>query len=130
MFIPDFMSFDAIIQPGAGFTVTRDLQPVTSGFAVAIRPECERIIPLSNLTPEIWEANVISYLHQWQDTFRNPLYNFGAWNNEGHIFLDAPCVETHEQHAVNLGVEFGQLAIYDLSTGTEISLWLKTRNNR
>ena len=96
----------------AGFTINEEtLQPVTSGYAVAIR----------DTQNSFGESGIATVLKAVSDGKANAI---GGWYDEqsGLYYYDAILVVSDLEQAIRLGVENGQLAIFDLNTMKEIRL--------
>lgn len=96
----------------AGFTINAEtLQPVTSGYAVAIR----------ETQNSFGNAGIASVLDVVKAGKANAI---GGWYDEqsGLYYYDATLVVNNLEQAIRLGIENDQLAIFDLNTMTEIRL--------
>lgn len=96
-----------------GFTVdAANLQPVTSGFAVAVA-DTQDSFGLEGL------ANVVKYVHE------HPAINaYGGWYNTDNnkYYFDATIIVEDLDTAIELGRMHKQIAIYDLTNGLPIEL--------
>lgn len=96
-----------------GFTVdAANLQPVTSGYAVAVA-DTQNSFGLDGL------ANVVKYVSE------HPEINaFGGWYNEDNnqFYFDATVIVDDLQTAKDLGRYNNQIAIFDLANMKEIKL--------
>lgn len=96
-----------------GFTVSAaNLQPVTTGYAVAVA-DTQNSFGLEGL------ANVIKYVSQ------HPNINaFGGWYNSdnNHFYFDATVIVDDLETAKDLGRYNKQIAIFDLANLNEIKL--------
>lgn len=107
---------------GATYSVFAGDRGGNKGYAVAVYPEREVIIPAEEFTPEMMQA----YVAQNQDLLtKDPKANVGTWlNNEsGMVHLDVVNVLPSLEKAVEMGEKNNQLAIFDLKNFEEI--WLK-----
>lgn len=102
----------ALVNPD-GYTVdARTLQPVTSGYAVAVAAT------QNSFGPE-GLARVIRYVEN------NPEVNaFGGWydSESGLYYYDATIIVQDLKRAIELGRANDQLAIFDLTNCKEIRL--------
>ena len=96
-----------------GFTVhAANLQPVTSGYAVAVA-DTQNSFGLEGL------ANVVKYVSE------HPEINaFGGWYNSDNnqFYFDATVIVDDLQTAKDLGRYNNQIAIFDLANMKEIKL--------
>ena len=96
-----------------GYTVNAaTLQPVTSGYAVAVA-DTQNSFSLEGL------ANVIKYVED------HPNVNaFGGWYNSENskYYFDATIIVNNLAKAIELGRLNKQIAIFDLANGKEIDL--------
>jgi hypothetical protein len=109
-----------LLRTTGGFTV--DLNDgaktfPTEGFAVSVNPERTRVI----------EGTVDSVtLHQYgrdnRDLLSTPGKVFGGWldTESGKTYLDVVTLFDSKEEALDLAVEHGELAIFDLGSGQEI----------
>ena len=96
-----------------GYTVNAaTLQPVTSGYAVAVA-DTQNSFGLEGL------ANVIKYSETHQE-----INAFGGWYNSenGKYYFDATIIVDDLAKAIELGRVNNQLAIFDLANMKEIRL--------
>lgn len=96
-----------------GFTVNAaNLQPVTSGFAVAVA-DTQDSFSLEGL------VNVVKYVS------KHPAINaYGGWYNTDNnkYYFDATIIVDDLDTAIELGRMHRQIAIYDLTNGLPIEL--------
>ena len=96
-----------------GFTVdARTLQPITTGYAVAVGET-------QNSFGEEGLANVVNYV------FAHPDVNaFGGWLNAetGAYYYDGTIVVESLEEAVEIGRSNGQIAVFDLTNSVEIRI--------
>lgn len=102
-----------------GFTVSESGHRPTSGFVVAT-PGAERRIPVDQLTPD----TISAYRKEFAERLAQPDTYLGAWydTESGDVFLDVSKVYEDRDEAIEYGRSSNQLAIFDLSTFTEIRL--------
>mgnify|MGYP000844353091 CR=1 FL=1 len=96
----------------AGFTINAEtLQPVTSGYAVAIR----------DTQNSFGESGIASVLEAIKSGKANAI---GGWYDDqsGLYYYDATVIVEDREKAIQLGIENDQLAIFDLNTMTEIRI--------
>lgn len=96
----------------AGFTINAEtLQPVTSGYAVAIR----------ETQNSFGNEGIASVLDAIKAGKANAI---GGWYDEqsGLYYYDATLIVHDREQAIRLGIENDQLAIFDLNTMQEIRL--------
>lgn len=96
----------------AGFTINAEtLQPVTSGYAVAIR----------DTQNSFGNAGIANVLKAVKAGKANAI---GGWYDDqsGLYYYDATLVVNDREKAIQLGIENDQLAIFDLNTMTEIRI--------
>lgn len=96
----------------AGFTVNAEtLQPITSGYAVAIQ-ETQNSFGNEGI------ATVLSAVQQGKANA------IGGWYDEqsGLYYYDATMVVYSREEAIKLGIKNKQLAIFDLNTMSEIRI--------
>lgn len=103
---------------GATYSVSRG-EFVRDGYAVSIAKEIERIVPESGL----WAlaSEIVGYLLHNVAQFDDPAACLGTWVHEGNVYLDVSLVYSDKETALTVGRENLQIAIFDLSTFTEIS---------
>ncbi len=100
------------VMNAAGFTINAEtLQPVTSGYAVAIRET-------QNSFGNAGIANVLDMVKAGKANA------IGGWYDDQSrlYYYDATIVVNDLEQAIRLGIENDQLAIFDLNTMTEIRL--------
>lgn len=96
----------------SGFTINAEnLQPVTSGYAVAIR----------ETQNSFGESGIRKVLDAVNSGNANAI---GGWYDEqsGLYYYDATMVVQDKEQAIRLGLENDQLAIFDLNRMQEIRL--------
>lgn len=106
------------LRRNGGFTVSpRTGQDVTSGYAVATYPECERQI-LGRVNPD----DIRDYAFTHAATLVRDGNVLGAWvdGETGITYLDISRVVYDRGEALALAREHNQLAVFNLSNGTEI----------
>jgi hypothetical protein len=107
--------FDITIFEG-GFTVRREtLAPVTSGFAVSTT-DTQWVVPAD--IPFRHFMIAVEQLHR----FFPDADAIGAWINGDRLYFDPVEIHTDREIAEKAGRARGEIAIFDLSTGTEITL--------
>lgn len=96
----------------AGFTINAEtLQPVTSGYAVAIR----------ETQNSFGDNGIASVLEAVKAGKANAI---GGWYDDqsGLYYYDATLVIEDRETAIQIGIENDQLAIFDLNTMQEIRI--------
>lgn len=90
---------------------------VTEGFAVSINPEHTRVID-----GEVDSVSVVQYVTDKMDVLGQEGKVFGGWldTESGKTYLDVVTVFDSKELALDLAVEHGELAIYDITNGQEI----------
>lgn len=99
-----------------GATLAADGTSPVTGYAVAL-PGCERVV-----TPDRLPAELVTYLQDHADDLSRPGAHLGTWAHDGSVYLDVTLVLSDLAPALNLARSSGQLAIFSLSDGREISL--------
>lgn len=92
-----------------------------TGFMVSL-PGAEKTLPNLSATTG---AAVRRYLKALKALFTgHPAIYAGAWvdKHTGKVFLDASLCVPDREAAVTLGRQFGQIAIYDVTSGSEVRL--------
>lgn len=88
-----------------GFTLTNDLQSVEDkGYFVSL-PKTETRIPIAYFSYEVM-LNLVN-------EYRKNTNLIGAWFNSGYMHFDNSVLITDLSTAINLAIEYNQLAIYD-----------------
>lgn len=106
--------------PGGGFTFdVWTMQPVTSGYAVAVVRDAEQ-----QIQGPVTRDDVVAYALRHAPTLRRPGMRLGGWRDgqTGIAYLDISCVVATREEARALAEEHAQLAFFDLNTGSEIYL--------
>jgi hypothetical protein len=89
------------------------------GFAVSVNPERTRKIsgPVDSIT-------LVTYVSDNWDLLSENGKVFGGWldRETGITYLDVVTLFDNREDAERLGREHGEIAIFDLETGTEIRL--------
>lgn len=94
-------------------------KPITSGFAVTVTKEFEKILP----TDKITEQDVLDYQKEHADFLKkNPDAVIGTWVDEGKTYLDISRVVPTQEEAFRIGKENKQKAIFDLSKFETIAI--------
>lgn len=70
------------------------------------------------------ERNIMEYIQEYRNDLLKDNHNFGAWYNEadGHTYLDTSISFNDYNEAVLFAKANDEIAIFDLSTLTEIRL--------
>ena len=100
----------------------------TTGFAVSIFPEHERILDLENVTQDEMDKYREDTRSAWEG---DPRVHLGGWHNvgeDGKFYLDASKIVDTKEEAIALGKEHGQLAGYDVERGEVFQI--STREER
>lgn len=95
-----------------GFTIDFNLEiPNDLKYIVSI-PNCEIIIPLKELTFEVFKANLSKTVKNFILTDYNNKY-IGCWINSDKVYFDISISCNNIKDALIIGKENNQLAIYD-----------------
>ncbi len=91
---------------------------VADGFSVSVYPEVSQVIHFS----EFNSRTIEEYTVKNAALLMNPNAALGGWHDKetDNVWLDVVVIEHDEETAVKLAIENNQIAIFDLSTGTEI----------
>jgi hypothetical protein len=106
------------LRDNGGFTLdTRRVEWVTKGFAVYVNPERTRTVK-----GEIDVLTLATYAADNRDLLSSAPKVFGAWldTETGVTYLDVVTVFDSKELALDLAVQHGELAIFDLANGQEI----------
>lgn len=109
---------DALTVPDGGFSIVAATgENVTSGYAVSIYPERERII-----TGGVTGEDLADYLREHADALTLPGRVFGGWRDpaSGAAFLDVSVTTRDLPTALALARSHGQLAVFDFAALTSI----------
>lgn len=106
------------LRDNGGFTFDMVRQEyVTEGFAVSVNPELTRRVrgPVDAITLLDYAGRNVSILTSGDKVL-------GAWvdTETGTTYLDVVTIVDDKAKALELAVEHGEIAIYDLTTQTEI----------
>jgi len=85
-------------------------------YSVSIYPERSRRIPSHLLTEDALELFIEGNL----DLLSDPRCCLGTWEEDGHVYLDISAVLESSEQAIRLGMQYNQIAIYDLRKGAVI----------
>lgn len=89
----------------------------TSGYAVSL-PGYERTVPLAEFTA----SHLVKYVgDSWQGLSKGSAH-LGAWIDGDTVYLDVSIVVPLQDDAIQLGREYGQLAVFNLATFDELRL--------
>lgn len=101
----------ALQERDGGFTLGTGLEPITTGYAVSLRPDREVI--LSRAT----EGDLLEYMIRNADLLGHDGNAFGGWCDptDGRIYLDVSTVVNDRETALRLAVEHDQLAVWDFA---------------
>ncbi len=86
-----------------------------TGYAVSLKGY-ELKIPLQAFRPRYIEEYIVNHLAQFEI---HELY-LGAWVHEKLVYLDISRVVISPQHAMELGYENEQIAVFDIEAGVSI----------
>lgn len=90
---------------------------VTEGFAVSVNPELTRVIdgPVDALA-------VLTYVRDHWTDLQTKGKVFGGWvdTETGLTYLDVVTIVDSKEEALDLAVQHGELAVYDIAGGQEI----------
>lgn len=107
--------YDSVLQ-NAGITINLNGQQPESGYAFSPFKETEVVVPLESFSPE----GVASYLTAYEAQLRQPNNYFGAWVDNGQVYLDVSQVIQDRDEAIRRARAADQLGIFDLNTGQTI----------
>ena len=94
---------------GVTYNAVDDTFP-TSGFAVSVFKGEERILDF----PTVTETVLFEYFQIHSKSLQTPGACFGAWRDDGRMFLDISIVVSDLNTAITLAKEHKQLAVFDL----------------
>lgn len=106
------------LRESGGFTLSPEdgTQPA-GGYAVAVYPEAEEVIP-----DPLKVSEILSYIVRWAKVLYNDTRaHLGGWVSEGKVYLDISAVFTDLDEALEVARANGQLAIWDLGRSEEIA---------
>jgi hypothetical protein len=86
----------------------------TPNYAVSIYPDRERIV--DGVDFDVLEG----YVEENEDLLSDVKNSFGAWSNNGKVYLDVVATIPDQAQAIELAKQHNQLAIYDLQNNKEI----------
>lgn len=104
---------------GATFNLTKGSLAGTEHYAVSIYPERELILKGEPTTKVIEQ-----YMAKNADLLDDPMNSFGIWRDvdSGKTYLDVVVTTPDKAAAMKLGLDHGQLAIFDLGKMQEIRI--------
>lgn len=106
------------LRDNGGFTLdVQRVEWVTEGFAVSVNPELTRTVK-----GEVDVLTLATYAADHQDILMSDGKVFGGWldTETGITYLDVVTVLDSKELALDLAVQHGELAIYDLGNNQEI----------
>lgn len=98
-------------QKNGGITISLKGDVPTSGFSVATSKDTEQVIPEAKWSPE----DVAKYINDNYEALSQPNAHFGAWVDNGQVYMDVPSVFGDFNEAMKTAEKADQLAIFDLS---------------
>ncbi len=105
------------LKENGGYTLALDGGSPQGGYAVAIYPNAERIIPEA----EIASGDILQYIDDWADVLkRDARAHLGGWVDEGQAYLDLSAVVDDLDEAMIIGWENKQKALFDLGTFEDV----------
>jgi len=110
---------DALSVPDGGFSVNpTDGSDVRTGYAVAVHPEHERIYDA------VTSSDLHDYIAHAKDALSLPGRVLGGWCDPTtrRVYLDVSVVTANLAEAMTLARETAQLAIFDFSAMTSVSV--------
>jgi hypothetical protein len=107
-------AYDAIQKQG-GVTISVRGEVPKKGFAVAGIGATEKVIEAVTL------KDVREYMRANKAILAEPRRFLGAWVSDGKTYLDVPEIIPDRDEALKTATARGELAIYDLGAGAEIS---------
>lgn len=119
--LPGSDALDALQVPDGGFSIDLTTgENVSEGYAVAIHPDREQVIPVEDVTM----SSLISYALDNMDLLAKPGHVFGAWHDpeSGKVYLDVSTVRTDRAEALELAREHNQLAVFDFATLSSVDV--------
>lgn len=100
---------------GASFTADGRNVYGAPFYAVSVNPEHERIVN-APLSADVLERYIAERADIWDDA-----HIIGTWQHDGRVYLDVVTLVSDLDDALALARQHGQLAIFDLANGEEIS---------
>jgi hypothetical protein len=100
---------------GATFNFSRGNLAGTGNYSVSIYPERSKIVP-----GVVDFEEIENYIVDNEDLLRDSHNSFGAWTNEGKVYLDVVATLPDREKAIQLGRQHNQIAIWDLKNSQEI----------
>jgi hypothetical protein len=107
-------AYDAIQKQG-GVTISVRGETPKAGFAVAGIGASEKVVEAVTL------RDVQDYMRANKAILAEPRRYLGAWVSDGKTYLDTPEIIPDRDEALKTATARGELAIYDLAAGEEIS---------
>lgn len=105
------------LRENGGYTLALDGGSPEGGYAVAVYPNAERIVPEGEITNE----DILQYIDDWADVLsRDPRAHLGGWVDEGQAYLDLSAVIDDLDEAILVGWQNKQKAIFNLSTFEDV----------
>lgn len=103
---------------GATWRPGSDAAQPQNGYMVSVR-DAEYTLPVS----EFSDSDVERYTAKYFNTVNQSANRyFGAWVNDGVVFLDVSVHLSNRDDAIRRGVAEKQLSIFDLNVGRDVSL--------
>lgn len=99
-----------------GFTIDSRGNSPRSGFAVSIYPRSETIIPVNSLD----DRRLLAFVTRNENLLRRAGHFFGAWLENGLIFLDVSVVTESREAALDMARRFRQKSVFDIASGETI----------
>lgn len=109
---------DALSVPDGGFSVNpQDGSDVSSGYAVSVHPEHERVFDRP-----VTSDDLRAYIADTANALALPGRVLGGWHdpNTGRVYLDVSVVTADLSDAVRLAQDAGQIAVFDFSAMSSI----------
>lgn len=97
---------------GVTYSVTRRTIKQT-GFAVSPYKHCETKVKTLTV------RHIAAFIAKHRDLLARPNHYLGAWEYDGHFYLDVSIVEPSQHRARQIAIEARQLAYYCLNQGRE-----------
>jgi|APCry1669192806_1035432.scaffolds.fasta_scaffold01041_12 hypothetical protein len=108
---------EAVKTEGGASVSTIDGTSPTTGYIVSMGTDFSDVIPEA----EFDTSSVSKFLWQYRWTLDKASHYLGAWRSDGLVYLDVVETFTDKMTAIRAGQKRNQIAIYDLTTGTEIA---------
>jgi len=99
---------------GVTYNIAKGNMAGTPNYSVSIYPDREKI------EEGVDFDRLEGYLDGNEDLLMDPNNSFGAWSNEGKVYLDVVVTVPDQAKAIELAKQHNQIAIWDLQNNKEI----------